>query len=1242
VAYKLFYSYQSDIDPKLNSDFIKEALNKAISILKKKDKLEVQLDYGFRKTGGNAPLLQTMLDKIDECDMVLCDFTLTSSRIDPPLTRLFSWRKRVFYSGLKIFTEKHSANPNVLFEAGNSVYAKTYNRTILIMNEAFGPADNLSVDFKGLRHPIKYNYVGLENEREHIIKELTNDLRAAIKDLIAEVAKYLKTKISPILLYQEWRLLGTNIPFQCTEKLKKLIEDLRKSLKNEGNVIRLTGVPGSGKSRVAYEMFKEVGSHFEEDDLFPNLLFYDMLMTNYASIEQAILFLIRSNQRKVIIIDNCPRDVHNKLMNEFAGTKLSCLTISGLYETDLDPAFIITPTDSISIGVAILEKTYKKRVSSSQLEQLQAFAGADLTTVASLINNGYLPEEDDPLKVESFWRRVLGENLVARRGLEILELLSIFSHIGYLGKVKTQVFTVFQEILGLSEEEITFVIETLIKKDIIKVIGDFITVNLRQLELSKSWWHKNGKKDMSSIIRLIEQLDIEKAFINQFKSLLAFEDIKPFINDLLYSSKGLQNFDFLNTTLGSKLILLLVEIFPEEIAKVLHSIIMSADEEKINKIGRRRLNLIWALERLLFRKETFEYAVECLFKLAETEKGDIGNDSSYYLKQVFQFMMAGTEVSLSDRIKILERFSAKPEYTSLMSDIFRRALKLESLYRMIGAETQNGKTFVDYRPKSDEIKEYWSFIIDKLLQTILAHNEQSDKAKETLLTALVAHNHIILGNPGIILDGILKIIENGNEIDMLTRGFLTRAKLNKSGEVSRRIESILKEYEPKDNIQLLKITVSNPVREVAKVDGQFIDRAMEKAIALADKWYEEGDNKWLVTINHLVSGEQKLTHEYVKRLVERIADNEVELTALFNEIVDGLVATNPAQRNPAALQGLIMGLNSDEKKRQLIEIVKGHNELKDYVIGLIASLNLVTDDDLIFAIGIITENDLPIYHFSNYRVTRMSSTAAELLINTLLKMSNEGALRALELVAWVPDKDKEVFYREHFETIKNVLFAVYNFEEGEIDVMSSIQYETIIKSLDDFHLLQPLVPELVEKILRSQELIFLSDSNSGRIFRFLLSTNWSSAWPVVAKFIQEGSAEFYTLQSLFEGFTQWNEKELLEFVYSNKNSVLVFVRILLHGFYGNSLPPLVDLILKEYQNDEDVVRESLNALTSYGWSGDPEELYDQRIELFTNVIKSTESKVTKDVMCKGIDHFKMLKEDNLRRKQNHSLGEFRL
>jgi hypothetical protein len=156
--HKVFLSWQSDTEQKVNRFLIRDSLEKAIKSLD----LDLELDEATRDQPGSRMIFSTICAKIESCAIFVPDVTLVGQTYDG---------------------KKHLPNPNVLIEYGYALAHIGEDRIVPLMNAAMGTSETLPFD---LRHrPIKLSYTlapdatptEQKQERDGLSKRLEHELR---------------------------------------------------------------------------------------------------------------------------------------------------------------------------------------------------------------------------------------------------------------------------------------------------------------------------------------------------------------------------------------------------------------------------------------------------------------------------------------------------------------------------------------------------------------------------------------------------------------------------------------------------------------------------------------------------------------------------------------------------------------------------------------------------------------------------------------------------------------------------------------------------------------------------------------------------------------------------------------------------------------------------------------------------------------------------------------------------------
>ncbi len=160
---KVFYSWQSDLNPKCNRNFIEECLKSAVKKINKgtlKD-LQLRVDKDTIGVAGSPDIINTILEKIDNSMCFVADIT-TIGKIGA----------------------KQIPNPNVMFELGYATSSLKSNRVILICNTAQCNLEELPFDL-GLKRVISYELDNNKNseDKAKCKAELISRLESALKEV---------------------------------------------------------------------------------------------------------------------------------------------------------------------------------------------------------------------------------------------------------------------------------------------------------------------------------------------------------------------------------------------------------------------------------------------------------------------------------------------------------------------------------------------------------------------------------------------------------------------------------------------------------------------------------------------------------------------------------------------------------------------------------------------------------------------------------------------------------------------------------------------------------------------------------------------------------------------------------------------------------------------------------------------------------------------------------------------------
>lgn len=551
MGYKIFFAYQSDSDDKFNKGFIHQASLNAILKLKEEG-FDVEFDYGFKKTPGTPILIEEMLKKNNEADMVLVDLTLTSS------SKGFNSKDfTLLGQTVSLHKEKKnklSPNPNVLLETGYAWSSKGFYRTLAIMNTAYGLPTDLPVDFDGFRWGITYS-LNQDNysDRKSVRKKLVKGLYEAFKSSLISEVSYQMKKWQPLIVGDQWRKYHT-YPYTLVESLKDEFKRFRELL-NVRDDLRITGLKGCGKTRFVLEALdnnEEIGF----DSLAEQILYHDYEGATAGDVSKQISELRHLNQHKIFIADNCSFDKHKKLRKEFKSTNVKLISIKSIENSrDTDNANIFIDN---KITTDIFREIVKEKFGAEKVPEITGHFNLDLEEFIERVMDGF-HNEDIKVSNIDYLKLLLGKDWIEKKALKFLIAIAFFKQIGVSGSYKNEINFIRETFVECNQNELDKLKEFLESKRFIKPKGDFIVLNRYEDEL-KEYGIKQSIDNIELVVKGVSKYGLWLRFKQTFFELL---EKNPSLVDTLNSDQGLLNTnEFVDSEEGSKFLNLLADKYP--------------------------------------------------------------------------------------------------------------------------------------------------------------------------------------------------------------------------------------------------------------------------------------------------------------------------------------------------------------------------------------------------------------------------------------------------------------------------------------------------------------------------------------------------------------------------------------------------------------------------------------------------------------------------------------------------------
>lgn len=167
AKFKIFYSWQSDLPKDKTRDFIRGCIDDAVYLANESETIEASRDEATKGLTGSPDIVNSIYSKIDECDMFIADVSLC-------------------FKGdfANVDKEKHSPNPNVMFELGYAVKTLSWERVICLYNSDFGSDYPFDINHNRLT-----SFSLDEEDKKKVRRELTKIILTNIQTLQGQIPR---------------------------------------------------------------------------------------------------------------------------------------------------------------------------------------------------------------------------------------------------------------------------------------------------------------------------------------------------------------------------------------------------------------------------------------------------------------------------------------------------------------------------------------------------------------------------------------------------------------------------------------------------------------------------------------------------------------------------------------------------------------------------------------------------------------------------------------------------------------------------------------------------------------------------------------------------------------------------------------------------------------------------------------------------------------------------------------------
>ncbi len=199
----IFFSWQSDLNPKETRYIIQEAIKAAKKSLK--NIVTIESDRDTKGQTGSPNIEEVIFTKIKDCDIFVADVSIVnkytamaSCSFDEG--ELTGASKENEDNDSKEQKVRYTPNPNVMEELGYAAAIVGWNNVICIMNTDYGKKENLPFD---LAHHRITDYSLKDNSKADVIKELRDCIIGHVFDILENGLRQKGTSADHIVGYYD-------------------------------------------------------------------------------------------------------------------------------------------------------------------------------------------------------------------------------------------------------------------------------------------------------------------------------------------------------------------------------------------------------------------------------------------------------------------------------------------------------------------------------------------------------------------------------------------------------------------------------------------------------------------------------------------------------------------------------------------------------------------------------------------------------------------------------------------------------------------------------------------------------------------------------------------------------------------------------------------------------------------------------------------------------------------------------
>lgn len=507
-------------------------------------------------------------------------------------------------------------------------------------------------------------------------------------------------------------------------KIDEAISPMRALIRSTDKAVRITGLSGVGKTRIVQALFDEtVGT----DALDRTVAIYvdtgsDPLPSATAMLDK----LIAEDRRAIMILDNCPSELHALLASKVsaAGKKVSLITIEYDIRDDKPQTteVIHIETDGPEVAEQLLIRRFPS-IGQNNARRIAVFADGNARVALAIAERVKEGESLALLSDAQLFNRLFEQRNHPdghlREQAEILSLVYSFSVSS--PDAATDELEILGAISGYPKIQLFKAATKLMERHVVQKRSHWRAILPHAIanKLAASALNSIPVEQLRATFEAPERQRLLMSFAHRL-GLLHSHDVAKEIVEAWLQPEGLLGKIINVDEVSTRILNYVAPVAPGALLERIEETLVTSNFEHIkSRYNPQRTAIIQWLQLLAYESKYFERCIKLLICIADQESAGNNYDSARNkIKRFFQPYLSGTHASLDQRVAIMNECIGS-------SMAGRRGLGLEMLETALSGPSWTGFGINEFgarprdygfRPSYDELVEWLITFIDILVR----------------------------------------------------------------------------------------------------------------------------------------------------------------------------------------------------------------------------------------------------------------------------------------------------------------------------------------------------------------------------------------------------------------------------------------------------------------------------------------------------------------------------------------------